>query len=133
MYTYPVTRKEDLTETRFDIAIDDPYRWLEDDQSAETAQFVERQNAFTRAYLDRIPGREQVRERLTALHNYEKYMAFDLHEDTIIYQYNSGLQNQPVWYVQKGLDGESELLLDPNTLSEDGTVSVTLLSFSKNG
>ena len=133
MYTYPVTRKEDLTETRFDIAIDDPYRWLEDDQSAETAQFVERQNAFTRAYLDRIPGREQVRERLTALHNYEKYMAFDLHEDTIIYQYNSGLQNQPVWYVQKGLDGESEILLDPNTLSEDGTVSVTLLSFSKNG
>lgn len=133
MLHYPVTRKEEHKEEHFGVTIEDPYRWLEDDQSAETAQFVDAQNALTKAYMEKIPGKDRIQKRLTELMDYEKYSAFRVDKDRIIFHHNSGLQNQFVIYEQKGLDGDAELVLDPNKLSDDGTVSVALLRLSKNG
>lgn len=133
MLNYPVTKKTMCREEHFGITVEDPYRWLEDDRSEETARFVEAQNAFTDAYLAKIPGREKIRERLTELLNYEKYSDFRVKKDRIVFHRNSGLQNQSAIYGQTGLEGVPELILDPNALSGDGTVSVSLLRFSQDG
>ncbi|TLU65340.1 S9 family peptidase [Thalassotalea litorea] len=130
--SYPETRKDDVVDEYFGQKVADPYRWLEDDRSDETAAWVEAQNKVTFGYLDQIPYRESLKKRLTELWNYEKYSApFTEGEYTYFYK-NDGLQNQYVVYRQQG-DGEAEVFLDPNKFSDDGTTSLAQLSFSKDG
>lgn len=131
--TYPVTAKEDVTDNYFGTEVSDPYRWLENDTSAATAAWVEAENAVTFAYLDKIPFRKQLLDRLTDLTNYEKFgTPFKKHGKYYFYK-NDGLQNQSVLYVQDALDAEARVFLDPNKLSDDGTVALSGISFSHNG
>ena len=130
--SYPVTQKGEVVDTYFDHKVADPYRWLEDDRSEETAAWVKTQNKVTFNYLEQIPYREQLKERLSTLWNYEKVGAPFKEGDYTYFYKNDGLQNQYVVYRQKG-DGEVEVFLDPNTFSEDGTTSLASLSFSKDG
>ena len=129
---YPTTRKGDVVDKYFGQEVADPYRWLEDDRSEETGAWVKTQNQVTFNYLDRIPYREQLKERLAELWNYEKVGApFKEGKYTYFYK-NDGLQNQYVVYrMVEG--GEPEIFLDPNSFSEDGTTSLAQLSFSKDG
>ncbi len=129
---YPETAKVDSSDTYFGTEVKDPYRWLEDDRSPETEDWVRRQNEVTQAYLAQIPFREDLKNRLESLWNYEKVgTPFNEGEYTYFYK-NDGLQDQYVLYRQKG-DGEAEVFLDPNTFSEDGTTSLSSLSFTKDG
>jgi len=128
---YPETRKCDTIDTYFGTEVKDPYRWLEDDMSDETADWVKRQNKHTFTYLNEIPFRDVLKDRLTKLWNYEKLGSpFKEGKNTFYYK-NDGLQNQYVIYKEKG-DSE-EIFLDPNTFSDDGTTSLGGLSFSKDG
>lgn len=130
---YPESRKDSITDTYFGTTVADPYRWLEDDTSAETAAWVAAQNEVTFAHLNEIPFRDKLRARLTELINYEKIgTPFKKHGKYYFYK-NDGLQNQSVLYVKESLDGEASVLLDPNTLSADGTVALTTISFSNCG
>jgi prolyl oligopeptidase len=129
---YPVTYMGNVTDTIFGTPVPDPYRWLEDDMSAETADWVQAQNKVTFGYLGKIPYREQIKERLTEMWNYEKYRIPFIEGDYTYFSKNDGLQNQYVYYRQK--EGEEpELFLDPNTFSEDGTTSLAEIGFSKDG
>ncbi|GAB1308278.1 prolyl oligopeptidase family serine peptidase [Urechidicola sp. KH5] len=129
---YPTTKQVDTVTDYFGTKVKDPYRWLEDDMSEETGNWVKRQNKVTFDFLDNIPYRNEVKERLEKLWNYEKIGA-PFTEGDYTYSYkNNGLQNQYVVYRRKG-DEEPEVFLDPNTFSEDGTVSLAGLSFSKSG
>ncbi len=130
---YPKTRKVDHVDAYHGVQIADPYRWLEDDNSAETAKWVEEQNKVTFAYLERIPYRAKIKERLERQYNYPKYSAPFRKGDNFFFSKNDGLQNQSVLYVQKGLDGTPEVLIDPNKFSEDGTSRLTIFSLSKDG
>lgn len=131
--TYPVTRKVDTIDNYFGVKVADPYRWLEDDNSAETKDWVQAQNKVTNDYLSQIPYRDKVHKRLEELYNYPRYSA-PVKEGGYYYFFkNDGLQNQSVWYRQKQLNGTPEVFLDPNTLSKDGTVSLGASKFSKNG
>ncbi len=129
-FKYPETRTEEVTDTYFGTAVADPYRWLEDDRSEETGAWVEAQNAVTRGHLDAIPFRNAIRDRYEQIFNYEKVGAPRKIGDRYYISKNDGLQNQSVWYVRDGLDGEDQVFLDPNTLSEDGTVTASLSSAS---
>jgi prolyl oligopeptidase len=130
--TYPQTKKIDHIDTYFDTKINDPYRWLEDDKSAETANWVTQQNKLTYSYLDKIPYRTAIKQRLEKLWNYEKISA-PFKEGNYTYFYkNNGLQNQSVLY-RKDAQGNGELFIDPNALSKDGTTSLGDVSFSKDG
>lgn len=130
---YPETRKCDVTDTYFGTAVPDPYRWLENDTSAETAAWVAAQNKVTGEYLRRIPFRDALLKRLTDVADYEKIGApFKKHGKYYFFK-NDGLQNQSVLYVQDSLDGTPRVMLDPNTLSADGTVALTGISFSHDG
>jgi len=129
---YPETIKTDSVDTYFDTEVKDPYRWLEDDRSKETEQWVKDQNEVTFGYLDTIPFRQELKERLEKMWNYEKVGAPFKEGDYTYFYKNDGLQNQYVVYRQKG-DEDAEIFLDPNTFSEDGTISMAGLSFSKNG
>ena len=129
---YPETRREALVERYFGVEVADPYRWLEDDRSEETARWVQAQNAVTRAYLDAIPYRDKIAQTLKRLLDYERESApFFAGADTYFYR-NDGLQNQDVLW-RRGADGEAEVFLDPNTFSDDGTVSMSAVSFSRDG
>lgn len=129
---YPETRKGDVVDTYFDTKVADPYRWLEDDMSEETASWVKTQNKVTFDYLSQIPYRDKLKERLTKLMDYEKVGApFKEGKYTYFYK-NDGLQNQYVLYRQVE-GGEPEVFLDPNTFSEDGTTSLAGITFSKDG
>ena len=130
-FQYPQTRKVDHVDTYHGVKVADPYRWLEDDTSADTAAWVEAQNKVTFPYLERIPYRKQLHERVLALNNYEKYSAPSRKGPYFFFSRNEGLQKQSVLYIQKGLEGTPEVLLDPNTWSEEGTVRLTLFSPSK--
>ena len=131
--TYPKAEKEDTEDGYFGTEVADPYRWLENDTSAATAAWVEAENKVTNEYLAQIPFRKQLLERLTNLANYEKIGApFKKHGKYYFYK-NDGLQNQSVLYVQDSLEGEPRVFLDPNKLSDDGTVALTGLSFSHDG
>lgn len=130
--SYPETKKVDTVDVYFGTEVSDPYRWLEDDMSDETAAWVEEQNKVTFGYLDKIPYRDELKNRLEKLWNYEKYSAPFKEGDYTYFYKNDGLQNQYVVYRQKG-DEEPEVFLDPNTFSEDGTTSLGALSFSKDG
>jgi prolyl oligopeptidase len=130
--SYPVTKQGNVTTEYFGTQVKDPYRWLEDDRSEETAQWVSAENKVTFSYLDQIPYRDQLKDRLADLWNYEKISApFKEGRYTYFYK-NDGLQNQYVVYRQEG-DNPAEVFLDPNNFSEDGTTSLGDLSFSKDG
>lgn len=130
--TYPETKKGEVVDTYFDTQVADPYRWLEDDMSEETAQWVKTQNKVTFDYLSQIPYRDKLKERLTKLMDYEKISApFKEGKYTYFYK-NDGLQNQYVIYRQVE-GGEPEVFLDPNTFSDDGTTSLAGITFSKDG
>lgn len=129
---YPVTQQGTVVDTYFGIDVADPYRWLEDDMSTETAAWVKAQNKVTFDYLNQIPYREKLEKRLAELLDYEKVGMPFVEGDYSYFYKNDGLQNQSVLYRQKG-DGEPEVFLDPNTFSEDGTVSLASIEFTKDG
>lgn len=130
--TYPVTKKVDTTDTYFDEQIQDPYRWLEDDHSEETKAWVKAQNEVTFGYLEKIPFRNALKERMEKLWNYERISApFKEGKYTYFYK-NNGLQNQSVLY-RKDEAGKEEVFLDPNTFSKDGTTSLGGINFTKDG
>jgi prolyl oligopeptidase len=127
----PTTRKSDHVDTYHGTAVPDPYRWLEDDNSAETAAWVEAQNGVTLPYLERIPMRAALQARVLQLNDYEKYSAPLRKGPYFFFSRNAGLQNQSVLYIQQGLDGTPDVLIDPNTWSADGTVSLSVFAPSK--
>lgn len=130
--TYPVTKKVDTTDIYFDEQIQDPYRWLEDDHSEETKAWVKAQNEVTFGYLEKIPFRNALKERMEKLWNYERISApFKEGKYTYFYK-NNGLQNQSVLY-RKDEAGKEEVFLDPNTFSKDGTTSLGGINFTKDG
>jgi prolyl oligopeptidase len=130
---YPVTRTVDHVDVYHGTKVADPYRWLEDDNSPDTKAWVEAQNKVTFAYLDKIPFRRQLTDRLKKLYDYAKYSAPARKGDFFFFRKNDGLQNQSVLYIQKGLEGKPEVLIDPNTWSKDGTSILTVFSPSKDG
>lgn len=129
---YPKTRKADNTDTYFGTNVPDPYRWLEDDRSDETAAWVKAQNEVTFGYLEQIPFREAIKNRMEKLWNYERVSAPFKEGDYTYYYKNDGLQNQSVLY-RKNEKGKEEVFLDPNTFSKDGTTSLGGVSFTKKG
>jgi prolyl oligopeptidase len=131
--TYPTTKKGDVVEVLHGRSIADPYRWLEDPNSAETVAWVEAQNKVTFGHLEKIERRTAIRERLTKLWNYERFGVPSRHGSWTIFSKNDGLQNQAVIYKATSLTATPEVLLDPNTLSTDGTVALSGLSFSEDG
>lgn len=129
---YPETKKQQQTDDYFGTKVEDPYRWLEDDNSEETKAWVVEQNKVTNAYLHAIPFRDKVKQRLEEMWNYAKYSS-PFKEGTYYYFYkNDGLQNQSVLYRQVGLDGKPEVFLDPNKMSKDGTAAPGVPAFTKN-
>lgn len=130
---YPETRKVDTMDTYFGTEVADPYRWLEDDMSDETADWVKAQNQVTFDYLDQIPYREEIRQRIESIWNYEKRTAPKKHGDWYYFYKNDGLQNQDVLYRSKDIKGEAEVFIDPNTFSEEGTTALDATSFTKEG
>jgi prolyl oligopeptidase len=131
--SYPVTRTVDHVDVYHGTKVLDPYRWLEDDTSAETAKWVEAQNKVTFAYLDKIPYRAQLTTRLKTLYDYAKFGMPQRRGDLYFFSKNDGLQNQSVYYVQRGLNGTPEVFIDPNQWSEDGTVRLTTFAPSRDG
>ncbi|HEX5833482.1 MAG TPA: prolyl oligopeptidase family serine peptidase [Pyrinomonadaceae bacterium] len=130
---YPVARKSDQVDDYHGVKVADPYRWLEDLDSEETRQWVEAENNLTFAFLNAVPQRAALRERLTRLWNFEKYGVPFKEGNRYFYSRNSGLQNQSVLYTVTALDAQPQMILDPNTLSADGTVAVSGLQVSPDG
>ncbi len=130
LMNYPETRKDTVVDHYFGKAIPDPYRWLENDTSKETGDWVDAQNTVTDHYFSQIPFRENIREKLTELWNYPKESAPTKVGRFFLYLKNDGLQNQGVWFIREGENGNEEILLDPNRLSDDGTAAISLLGFS---
>ena len=130
---YPPARKDDVVDDYFGTLVADPYRWLEDPNSAETQAWVEAQNALTFAFLERLPARERIRRRLTDLWDYERHGLPSREGRWYVFARNDGLQNQAVVYKATALDAVPDVLIDPNALSPDGTVSLGGLSFSRDG
>lgn len=130
---YPTSQKGTQQDNYFGTLVDDPYRWLEDDLSADTKNWIKAENEVTDDYLSQIPYREQIRKRLENLWNYEKEGAPFKEGEYIYYYKNNGLQNQHVLYRKKGEDGTEEVFLDPNKFSDDGTTSLAGVDFSKDG
>ena len=130
---YPATRQVEQTDTYHGQRVADPYRWLEDDNSAETAAWVAAQNRLTDAQLAQIPFREALKARVQKLVDYPRFSAPTRRGELYYFSANTGLQNQNVLYVQKGLAGTPELLLDPNTLSADGTTRLGEFSLQPSG
>lgn len=127
---YPQTKKVDQVDDYFGTKVADPYRWLEDDNSEETKKWVEEQNKVTFAFLEKIPYRQKIGQRLKDIYNYPR-MSQPIRAGKYYFFYkNDGLQNQSVIYIQKGLDGQPEVFIDPNQLSPDGTVRIGLAGFS---
>jgi prolyl oligopeptidase len=129
---YPDTKKVDQEDNYFGTIVKDPYRWLEDDNSAETKAWVTKENKVTEDYLSKISFRQQIKERLKEMWNYPKYGVPFKEGDYYYFYKNDGLQNQFVLCRQKGLDAAPEVFLDPNKLIKDGTVAIGTVSFSKN-
>jgi prolyl oligopeptidase len=132
-FTYPATAMGDVVDDYHGEKIADPYRWLEDLDSPETQAWVAAQNAVTFGYLETIAGRAALRERLTALWNFERYGTPWKEGGRYFWSRNDGLQNQSVIYTARALKDEPKVLLDPNALSADGTVALTGMSVSPNG
>ncbi|MBD2250282.1 prolyl oligopeptidase family serine peptidase [Nostoc parmelioides] len=130
---YPLSHKIDQVDDYHDTVVADPYRWLEDPDSEETRAWVEAQNQITFAYLGEVSVREKIQQRLHKLWDYEKYGIPFKEGENYFYFKNNGLQNQSVLYTLKSLDSEPRVLLDPNKLSDDGTVALSGLAISDNG
>ena len=130
--SYPRTNKTDVSDTYFGTKINDPYRWLEDDRSAETKDWVDAENRVTQNYLSKIPFRQAIKQRLEALWNYEKFTAPFKEGDYTYFYKNDGLQNQYVLYRQKD-KAKPEIFLDPNTFSKEGTTSLAGIEFTRDG
>lgn len=130
---YPLSRKSDQVDNYHGTVVLDPYRWLENPDSEETQVWIEAQNQVTFTYLNQIPAREKIKQRLTKLWDYEKYSIPFKKGENYFYFKNDGLQNQSVLYTLKTLDAEPRILLDPNKLSSDGTVALARLAISDNG
>jgi len=131
-FAYPETKKTETIDAYFGTEINDPYRWLEDDKSSETASWVKEENKVTFDYLSKIPFRNKIKERMEKLWNYEKISAPFKEGDYTYFYKNNGLQNQSVLY-RTNKSGKEELFLDPNTFSKDATTSLDAVSFSKDG
>lgn len=134
-FTYPETKRIDHTDNYHGTIVPDPYRWLEDDvrESEPVRSWVDKQNEITFAYLETLPARETLKKRLTEMWNYEKFGTPFKAGGRYVWFKNDGLQNQSAVYIQSALDAEPEILIDPNTWSEDGTVALTGLEFSDDG
>ncbi len=130
---YPKTKKVDQVDDYHGTKVSDPYRWLEDDNSAETKAWVQAENKVTFDYLNQIPERAKLKARLTELWNYEKYSAPFKEGKHYFYSKNDGLQNQSVFYVSDSVKDEGRVLLDPNKLSKDGTVALSGMAISDDG
>ncbi len=130
---YPESRKDDVTDNYFGTDVADPYRWLEDDNSDETAEWVKKQNELTFKYLENIPYRTQIKDRLQKIWDYPKMSAPVKKSDRYYYYRNDGLQNQSVLYYKETLKGEEKELLDPNLLDKDGGISLSTTSVSDDG
>ena len=129
---YPETRKGDVVDNYFGVEVADPYRWFEDDKSEEVANWVEAQNTVTNAYFSEIPYREALKNRLAEIWNYNTMSAPFMEGGKMFFYKREGLQNQSVLYVQNSLEEEAKVLIDPNNLSEDGTVALGGVSVSRN-
>ncbi|KCV68568.1 prolyl oligopeptidase [Fonticula alba] len=131
---YPAVRRdEDFVENLHGVEVRDPYRWLEDPHSEETKAFVDAQNIISKKFIESYPSREPFKKRMTELFNFEKYSTPFVYGNRIFYFHNTGLQSQDVLYVMDGPDAEPRVLLDLNTFSEDGTVSMNTFSISEDG
>jgi prolyl oligopeptidase len=131
--TYPATHRGTVVQDFHGTKVADPYRWLEDAQASDTQAWISAQNALTRSYLDASPVREQLRRRITEVWNYPRYSTPVKRGDFLYFSKNDGLQNQSPLYRQRGLTGKPELVLDPNTLSTDGTVALKQTEWDRNG
>lgn len=132
-FDYPETKKVEQTDDYHGTKVSDPYRWLEDDNSAETKAWVAEENKLTFSYLNQIPEREKLKARLTELWNYERYSAPSKQGKRYFYSKNDGLQNQSVYYVADSITDKGRVLLDPNKLSTDGTVALSGTAISDDG
>jgi prolyl oligopeptidase len=130
---YPVSAKVDTVDTYFGVEVADPYRWMENDTTKEVADWVKAENEVTFGFLDKIPYRAEIKKRLEALNNYEKLGSPFKRGEYIYFYKNDGLQNHYVLYRKKGEQGETEVFLDPNSFSKDGTTRLAGVSFSKDG
>ncbi len=130
---YPETVKSDAVDTYFDTQVPDPYQWLENDTSASTRQWIDKQNEVTFGYLNQIDFREQVKKRLEAVYNYERLSAPFKEGDYYYFYKNDGLQNHSVLYRKLSESAEAEVFIDPNTFSADGTKGLAGISFTKDG
>ena len=130
---YPDTKKENIVDDYNGVKVGDPYRWLEDDNSEQTKAWVQEENKVTFDYLSKIPYRDKIKKRIEEMWNYPKYGAPFQKGDYYYFQKNDGLQNQSVWFTQKGLTGKPEVFIDPNKLADDGTVSLGGINFSLSG
>ncbi|HYF69255.1 MAG TPA: prolyl oligopeptidase family serine peptidase [Ohtaekwangia sp.] len=133
MMNYPATTKVDTIDTYFGKQVADPYRWLENDTAKATTEWVESQNEVTFGYLEKIPYRQDVKNRIEAIMNYERLGAPFREGEFYYFFKNDGLQNHSVLYRKKGEDGMPEVFLDPNTFSKDGTTGLTGIFFTKDG
>jgi prolyl oligopeptidase len=131
--SYPVAKTVDQVDDYHGVKVADPYRWLEDTDSADTHAWVEAENKLTFGYLEQIPYRKSIHDRLTKLWNYDRFGVPEQQGGRYFYQHNSGLQNQSVLYVAESLTAEPRVLLDPNTLSTDGTVALVGHAVSDDG
>jgi prolyl oligopeptidase len=132
-YTYPAARVSDVVDDYHGTKVADPYRWMEDPEAAETVAWVSAENQLTREFIDGFAGRPAIEERLTKLWNYPRYSLPYKRGDRYFFSKNDGLQNQSVLYMQKSLTGDPVMVLDPNKLSEDGTIAVSATAYSKDG
>jgi prolyl oligopeptidase len=132
-FNYPVARKSEQTDDYHGTKVADPYRWLEDDRSAETGEWVKAENAVTFGFLEKIPYRKDLQKRCEQVFNYAKYSSPFRNGKTYFFYKNDGLQNQSILYRQEGINGTPELVIDPNKLSTDGTMRMTQFVVSKNG
>lgn len=132
-WKYPVAPTTNQVDEFFGVKVPDPYRWMEDNSSEDLGTWITEENKITSAYLKSIPERENIRARLTKLYNYERFGTPFKEGNRYFISHNNGLQNQSVLYTMDSLDGEMRMLIDPNTLSTDGTVALSGLSVSENG
>lgn len=128
---YPVTQKIDHIDTYFGHQVEDPYQWLEDDNAEQTKEWVIKQNEVTQKYLSQIPYRNYLKERLTVANNYVKYTDYFKAGDKIIFKKNDGLQNQAVWMYKVGVNGDEQIILDPNQMDKNGTTTYNFIGYNK--
>jgi prolyl oligopeptidase len=132
-YEYPKARQGDVVDDYHGTMVRDPYRWMEDPEAEETVRWVEAQNKLFQSFIADEAAREIIKKRITELWNYPKYTLPEKHGERYFFSKNDGLQNQSVLYAQDSLDGEARVVLDPNTLSKDGTVALRAETYSHDG